>query len=200
MYSVLLFLTVLLLFFTVFGFTLKEAKPIPLFKTLKDKIKAKVNYSDGPNQADFFTDTELNKYSEIGQYKDLEGVWTGTYDLVKESIFWINPKLSKSNIFKLIDFKPYAIFLKLDNTDKRGSLKLLVSQEDISYSSVNIEVANNKQINYWTKAMSLNWLEIVRGKILRLNNNELFTIFQTTVYEEKIPIYAFRGEVVLRKK
>lgn len=194
------FVVFLVVFYSVSGFTLKDSKLFPLQENLIKRIKANINYYDGPNQADFFTESGLNKYLEIGQKEILEGVWTGTYDLTNKSIFWINAKLDKTEIFKLIDFHTYLLFFRFDNTYKNKFPQLSISQEEINYGSVNIWKANPKQINYWTSAKSNNWIEIVRGKIFRLNENELFTVFQTTVYERKIPIYAFRGEVVLNKK
>lgn len=194
------FLIFLAIFSGISGFTLKDSKLLLLKESLINKIKANINYYDGPNQADFFTESELSKYFKIGQNEMLKGIWTGTYDLTENSVFWTNPKLDKVDIFKLIDLRTYILFFRFDNTYKNRFPKLSVSQEDIDYGSVNIEQANDKQINYWTNAKSRNWVEIIRGKIFRLNDNELFTVFQTTVYERKIPIYAFRGEVVLRKK
>ena len=74
-----------------------------------------------------------------------------------------------------------------------------IIQKDVKYGRVNFDLANDKQINYWTNAKSRDWFQVVRGKIFRVNENQLFTVFQTTVYENKIPIYAFKGEAVLEK-
>ncbi|MBI3590094.1 MAG: hypothetical protein HY094_01790 [Candidatus Melainabacteria bacterium] len=181
------------------GLTFKEKEPISVLKSLKTKIKAKINYSENPNQPDFFRAFELGKYKEIGQIEKLTGFWTGTYDLKNESVFWLNPNLDRLKVLKLVDFKTYNVYLKFFVLNNERVLGLQLNQEDINYRTVNIEIANDKQINYWAEASSSDWLEIVRGKIFRLNDNELFTVFQTTVYEEKNPIYAFRGELVLRK-
>ena len=83
--------------------------------------------------------------------------------------------------------------------DVKKTLGLEISQEDVKYELVNVSLLNGYQISYWTSARSLAWLEVIRGKIFKLSNNELFTKFQTTVYEGKIPIYAFKGEAVLHK-
>jgi len=76
---------------------------------------------------------------------------------------------------------------------------LEIIQEDVKYSSIKIDLANNKQINYWTKAKIKDWFQVIRGKIFRVDESHLFTVFQTTVYEDKIPIYAFKGKAVLMK-
>lgn len=188
-----------LLIFPCFGFKFRGGEPISIFKDLKSKIKVQVNYREGPNQSDFFTNTDFRKFEIIEPIKSLDGTWFGTYDLSEDSVYWINPHLDSSEIFKIIEFGPYDVYLKFkfDEDNKLSALEL--KQEDIDYGSVSIELANNKQINYWTKATTFNWLEIVRGKLSRINNNELFTIFQTTIYEDKIPIYAFRGEFVLKR-
>lgn len=188
------------LIFNSFGLTLKTDKLIVGLKKIKNKIKMGINYSENPNQKDFFTNIGYEKYTSLGQYKKLAGMWSGTYDLSQSSIYWINSNLDNLEVFKLIDFRPYKIYLKFNVLPDNKLSNFAISQEDVDYSSVNIDVVNDKQINYWAKAKSLNWLEIVRGKIFRLNESELFTVFQTTVYKGKIPIYAFRGEVTLRKE
>lgn len=76
---------------------------------------------------------------------------------------------------------------------------LEIIQEGVKYSSVNIDLANDKQINYWTNARNKDWFQVIRGKIFRVNESELFTVFQTTVYEGKTAIYAFKGEAMLMK-
>lgn len=188
-----------LLVFHGFGFKFKGGEPISVFKNFKSKIKVQVNYREGPNQSDFFTNTDLKEYEIIGSIRNLDGIWLGTYNLSRDSVYWINPQLDSSEFFKIIEFGPYDVYLKFkfDENNKLSALEL--KQKDIDYGPVNIGFANDKQINYWTKATTSNWLEIVRGKLFRMNNNELFTIFQTTIYEDKIPIYAFRGEFVLKK-
>lgn len=164
-----------------------------------EQIKVRVDYTEIPNQASFFKNTKFEKYREIGETRDLTGIWTGTYNLKKSSVFWTRSNLESINILKSIDFRPYNVYLRFGSKDFERYPEMEISQEGVDYSSVNIKFANNKQINYWAKATSKNWLEVIRGKIMRLNENELFTEFQTTVYDGKIPIYAFRGEVVLTK-
>jgi hypothetical protein len=100
-------------------------------------------------------------------------------------------------LYDLIQFGPYRIFLKTHFGGNR-LLSIEIRQEDIGYGQVNFEVVRNKsQINYWTKATNSIWLETIRGKIFKVSEKELYTIFQTTVYEDKIPIYAFRGNALL---
>lgn len=192
-------LTILSLVFLVFGFTFKEDKPLSFFKDLKSKIKVKVNYNEGPNQEDFFAQSESNTYVSLGPVEKLEGFWSGKYTLNKQDIFWINPHLDSSKIYSTVGFGQYDIDLKFYLTHDKGSLIIEIFQDKVNYGLVNIEILSNKQINYWTKANSSNWLEIVRGKIFRVDNDKLFTQFQTTVYEDRIPIYAFRGEATLRR-
>lgn len=168
------------------------------FDTPESKIKVKVNYTENPNQVDFFSGNEFEKYEEIGLPEKLDGIWSGDYTLNRESIFWVNPSLDNSHIYNSVDFGPYTISIKFDLVEKVLS-GLEIIQKDVKYSLVNINLINDKQINYWTKAKSRDWFQVVRGKIFRVNENQLFTAFQTTVYENKIPIYAFRGETVLMK-
>ncbi len=191
-----------LLIFSALGASYKGISYQDL-KTLESKIKVKVNYNENPNPKDFFTNTDLTKYSELGPIKNLRGLWHGKYNLDKESIVWINPNLKTSYIHKLIAFGPYNIYLRLNtvsNSLKDKLSRIEIAQADINYDPVNIEhLDKDKQINYWTKAITKEWVEVIRGKIFRVNDNELLTIFQTTVYEKKTPIYAFSGEATLRK-
>ena len=184
-----------------FGISLKEGE-FSFFKDIKSKIQVKINYFEPPSTKDFFSNTVLEKYIAIVPLKELNGIWEGTFSLNKNSVFWTNQNFEKHYIYSLISFGPYGIYLKFNNPSTSISNKLSgleVVQEDVQYDSVNIELANDKQINYWAKAHSKKWFEIVRGKILRINDNELFMEFQTTVYEKKIPIYAFRDRLVLRR-
>lgn len=168
-------------------------------KDLESKIKVKINYTESPNKTDFFTKQETGNYLSFGNLGDLEGAWAGSYTLDKSSIFWTNPDLDSLKIYNSIKVGPYNIYLKFNVQDENKLNSLIISQEDVKYDSVNLEIANDKQINYWAKAISSNWFEIVRGKIFKVSDNELFTIFQTTVYEKKIPIYAFQGVSLLKK-
>ena len=97
-----------------------------------------------------------------------------------------------------MNFGPYTISLKFNLIDVVIS-GLEIIQEGVKYGSVNIDLGNDNQINYWTNARSKDWVQVVRGKIFRVNENQLFTVFQTIVYENKIPIYAFKGEAILEK-
>lgn len=184
--------------FLNFGFNFKDNEPVSLLDPYEGKLKVKVNFIDSPRQKDFFN-TELGKYLRLGLSDGLKGLWKGTYELKHDSIYWTNSHTENAKLFKVINFGPYKIDIKM-NFNENGSLTDFdIGQEDIKYRSVNIEMANDKQINYWAKADSKNWLEIIKGKILRISDNELFTEFQTTVYENKIPIYAFNGSSVLQR-
>lgn len=165
----------------------------------EDKIKVKVQYSENPNQTDFYTDNEYEKYTKIGLIENLDGIWSGSYILSPESVFWINSSLDNNKIHDLIYSGPYTISVKFNLFEKAILTGIEITQEDVKYSSINVNFANDKQINYWTKAKSRDWFQVIRGKIFRVSEDRLFTVFQTTVYEGKIPIYAFRGEVLLKK-
>ena len=183
------------------GLNLKESKE-SLLQNIKSKVKVKINYFESPNNKDFFSNTKLEKYIQILPLKELSGTWGGIFHLDKDSVFWINPNFEMQDVHRLITLGPYSIYLKFNNPSTSKSNKLSgleIVQEDVKYDSVNIELANDKQISYWAKAHSKKWFEIIRGKILKVNDNELFMEFQTTVYEKKIPIYAFRDELVLKK-
>ena len=197
------FYLLVLVIFLNFGFKLKESEPHSFLKELKNKLNVKINYYETPVQSDFFTSSENCEKPEkcigIGSVEELGNLWRGKYDLVKESIFWVNPSLSKNKIYNLIHFGPYEISFRFKLLGEKRLSGVDVLQEGVKYYPANVEIANDKQINYWTKAMTENWLEIIRGKMFRKNEDELFTIFQTVVYEEKLPIYAFRGESVLKK-
>ena len=188
--------------FLLFPSNSYEAEHSGIIQDEEGKIKVKVNYSENPNQLDFFTNNEnieLSKYIDLGAIQKLEGFWSGTYYLDKGSIIWTNPNLNDSKIYNSIAFGPYTIHIRFNLIDGIRLSGVDIVQEDITYASINIELANDKQINYWTTASNKNWIEIIRGKIFRMNDNELFTVFQTTVYEGKTPIYAFRGEAILRR-
>lgn len=187
------------LVFSSFGFRFKEGAP-KSFINVKSKLKVKINYNENPNKPDFFTKTETAEFIDFGDFKDLDGIWTGSYSLNEGSIVWTNPNISAEDskrIFDLIYTGPYNIYLKFSLTDRLKELS--ISQENIQYNSINFEQVSNNQINYWAKASTKNWLEVIRGKVYRLKEDKLFTIFQTTVYEGKIPIYAFYGEAMLTK-
>jgi len=164
------------------------------------KLKLKVNYSENPNQKDFFAESFKSSHIELGSLNNLNANWEGNFNLIKEDVFWINPIFSSSQIHPLIYFGPYNISFIFSSHNDKDLIQLFINQEGVIYGQAYLDIASDRQINYWTKATSDNWIQIVRGKIFRINNEELYTLFQTTVYEEKIPIYAFRGESVLRKK
>ena len=165
----------------------------------KRKLRVKIDYSENPNQSTFFktSNSNLKQYIDIGLGKNIGGLWQGIYSVNKSSVFWTNP-IVESKIINSIHPGPYTIGFTFNLTNDLLS-NIEISQEDVSYGSVNIEAPNDKQINYWSKAKTNDWLEIIRGKIFRVNEKELFTVFQTTVYEGMTPIYAFRGETILRK-
>ena len=169
------------------------------FNNARGEIKVKVDYTENPNQANFFNNKEFERYKKIGQYEKLDGSWSGRYIVSRESIFWVNPTLDDNNIYNSVDFGPYSISLKFDLIDKAILSGLEIIQKDVQYGPVKINLANDKQINYWTEARNRDWVQVVRGKIFRANENQLFTVFQTTVYENKTPIYAFRGEAFLKR-
>ena len=182
------------------AFTLLSSAAIASnFDITKGKIKVKVNYTENPNQGDFFTSNEFEKYREIGSTEKLDGIWSGNYTLDRESIFWVAPLLDNNQVYDSIDFGPYGLNFKFNLIEKTILSSLEIIQEDITYSLVNIDIANDKQISYWTKAKNGDWFQVIRGKIFRVNENQLFTVFQTTVYEGKIPIYAFKGETILNR-
>ena len=169
------------------------------FDDAEGKIKVKVDYTENPNQIDFFSNNEFRKYNEIGLPEKLSGIWSGSYTLSRESVFWVNPSLDDNSIQNSVDFGPYNISLKFNLIDNVILSGLEIIQKDVKYSSVKINLANEKQINYWTEAKSGDWFQVVRGKIFRVNESQLFTVFQTTVYENKTPIYAFRGKAFLSR-
>lgn len=190
------YVTVLLLISSSFAFSFKGNR----FLVPPDKeIKAKVNFSDNPNQQDFFTSVESGQFINLGPYVLLEGVWSGSYELDPHSIFWINSSLDKLKIHNLINFGHYNIALRFNLQESKRLSSIEIVQEDVKYDPANVGFIKDSQINYWTKAKCKDWLEIIRGKIFRRNSNELLTVFQTTVYENKVPIYAFRGEALLKK-
>jgi len=166
------------------------------------RLQLMIDYDEALIQSDFFTGDDLKKYSPIGQINDLKGLWSGTYKLGRKSIYWTNPKLDKEKILSNIKFASYKIFLNFNVNDSENLPKLLsidIVQKDIKYGSTGLQVLNEKQINYWTTAKIHNWVQVIRGKVFRINKNELLTIFQTTVYERKTPLYAFEGVAVINK-
>lgn len=168
-------------------------------KNQDQKIKTRINFLDGVVESDFYLNSYLNQYKNLGGSEVLLGVWSGYFNLLPSSVFWINPELERKEIFKKIEFGPYSLKLRFDTSHDGREASLYIGQNDIEYSSVNIEKINEKQINYWAKAITNNWNEAIRGKIFRTDESKLFTQFQTAVYEDKIPIYAFKGEVSLKK-
>ena len=51
------------------------------FDKSEGKIKAKVDYTENPNNIDFFKSNEFEKYGEIGPHEKLDGIWSGNYSL-----------------------------------------------------------------------------------------------------------------------
>lgn len=194
-----IFVTLLVLISFSFGFSFKEGVLLAPLKP-NNEIRVKVNYREGPNQEDFFTEDEIGHFIRLGGFEKLGGDWTGTYDLVQESVFWINPEIEKAKVLDIIKFGPYNIALKFNLVEEKRLSNIQIIQEEVRYDPAIVQIVKDEQINYWTKARSKYWLEIVRGKIFRKDKNELLTVFQTTVYENKVPIYAFRGQAILNKK
>ena len=194
------YLLIFIVFSKSYAFPLKGDKT-PLYpeKGEKQKIKAGINFREGVVESDFYVNSDLNKYKGLGNSQLLAGIWFGYFKLLPSNVFWINPDLERGKILNRIEFGPYSVYLKLDADNDGRKADLYIGQNDIEYSSVNIERVNDKQINYWAKAVTKNWDEAIRGKIFRTDESKLFTQFQTAVYEDKIPIYAFRGEVSLKK-
>lgn len=165
------------------------------------KLKVKVIYSDNPNEEDFFKlSSEASQlFEKISSLQGLNGLWKGVYELDKNSIYWINSQINKYQVYRTVSFGTYNLHFQFVPDNQNEINRLIISQDDIEYGPVNVELVEDKQVNYWTKATNGSWVEIIRGKCYRKKNNELFTVFQTTVYEEGIPIYAFRGESNLIK-
>lgn len=167
-----------------------------------DKLQVMINYDVVLAQPDFFSSDDLEKYSPIGQIKDLKGIWVGSYNLGKKSVYWINPHLDREKILRGIKLGKYKIFLNFNISESEAFSRLLsidIVQKDIKYGSTGVQTPSDKQINYWTTAKTNNWFQVIRGKVFRINKTELLTIFQTTVYEGKTPIYAFEGVAVINK-
>lgn len=161
------------------------------------KLEVKVSFDEDINNPSFFSNPNLSKYLEVGQVKKLKGLWSGSYQLTKKSIFWINPKLNKNEIINSIQYGPYKILLNFNLGQDERLESIDIGQEDIMYGSINVGFANKKQINYTATANTDKWFQVIRGKVFRVNKDNLLTVFQTTVYEKKTPIYAFEGIAVL---
>ena len=166
--------------------------------TNEDFLKVKIQYSENPNNPDFFA---LGNSTNVllGDLGLLKGFWHGSYDLNINSIVWINSNLNKKKIFSKVDFDNYELSLGFEFLDGYGDKNIVIAQKDIEYGPVNYELLEGKQINYWAKANNNNWLEVIRGKLYMVSEDKLFTAFQTTVYESGIPIYAFKGETILKR-
>lgn len=184
------------------GVPIKESGPLRFFNDIKSKLKVKVHYNEGPSDSDFFSTLNFSKYKYIslGALEKLNGSWVGTYQLSNESLSWINPAFEKQKIYKEVRLGTYKLLIGFAYNSNKRQLQMNIVQEDVKYGFVNLNILkDNKQINYWAKASSLNWVEIIRGKIKRLNDKELYTEFQTVVYEGKTPLYAFKGGAILTK-
>ncbi len=188
--------------------TSKEYLDIPLQDissfTKKDhssptKIELKLNYQENLYQPDFFFNDNQDKYLEIGQLKDIHGVWIGSFQLTDRSLYWINSKLDRNRVLRSVKYGPYKMGIQFETNLADNLIDLRIVQKEVNYESINFQIYNKKQINYWANVSSDKWYEVVRGKIFRVNQKELLTIFQTTVYEGKTPIYAFEGVAVLNK-
>ena len=164
------------------------------------KLKVKINYIETPNPSDFYNTKKLDKFLTISNKERLQGNWLGEFNLDDNSIYWVNPGVDKNKIYESIDRGPYEVTYNFDFTEQGILSKLRIIQDLVKYSSINIELQSEKQINYWAKAKINNWLQVIRGKIIMFKEDKLFTIFQTTVYEDGTPIYAFRGKTILNKE
>lgn len=173
----------------------KYEKKTYFLDEMKGKLKVKIHYREGPNSSSFF-DLSGKGLKLTDKLDELNGLWSGSYELEEKSIFWINPALLPNEVYKAVSFGPYGFYLNLNFDDKKNG-EIEITQSDLKYGPVNFFVVNNEQINYWTCATNKDWTEIVRGKIYRSKPGSLYTVFQTTVYQDRIPIYAFQGESVL---
>ena len=177
------------------GFVKKQA--ILGTKKNQNNLKIKVNFNEGPNKEDFFLNNDIEHYTQVTSFNELESTWIGTYELTPKSIFWTNPNSKKTT---LTYFGPYNIRFNFGAPAINRNSSLEIIQEGTEYKNVKLQLANNKQVNYWADVISKRWIEVVRGKIFKRNDNELLCVFQTTVYENKVPIYAFNGEVILTRR
>ena len=169
-------------------------------KRNQDNLKIKVNFNESPNKEDFFSENnETRNYNQIIALQDLKGTWIGKYELIPKSIFWINQNPKKTFFLNSTYFGPYNIQFDFISSPGGNNSGLEIIQDDTKYKNVTFQLANDKQINYWADAVTKNWSEVIRGKIFKINDTELLCMFQTTVYENKVPIYAFNGDVVLSK-
>lgn len=194
-----LYILIFITFSGSYGFTLQGDKQ-PMYVEEKEeyRIRIGINFCERPINSDFYIDSDLNNYKDLGGNKSLLGTWSGSFNLQLSNVNWVNPELKREKILSNVEFGPYLLFLKFNYDDGGRETNLYIGQNNVDYSSVNIEKINKKQMNYWAKGITKNWIETIRGKIFRTNDDELLTHFQTVVYEDKIPIYAFQGEVNLK--
>ena len=189
----------------VFGFdsiefAFDEDTPEPGTSTkLPEKIKAMLNYDVRPNRSDFFSRNDLGEAIDLQPEKELGGIWVGTYTLNEKSIKWINSKTPHHEVFNSIEFGDYNFSLKFDVNSIGRIIDLSVAQDGFDYDSINFQRLDDKKLTYWTRAVSKDWVEVIRGKLIRKSKDEILTIFQTTVYKENTPIYSFRGKSSMKK-
>lgn len=172
----------------------ERKKPLPI-KT--QKIKAELVFTENPNKEDFFSRNDLGTAIDLEPLSEIKGNWSGQYDLSEKSIKWINPTFNQSKVFKKVEFGKYLINLNFIFSGSNRLEELNINQDQFDYGHIYFRKLDSQRLIYWTSALSGKWTEVIRGKMVRKSKDEIYTIFQTTVYEEGIPIYAFRGEAIL---
>ena len=114
----------------------------------KSKLKVKINYIDSPNWSGFYEGKDLKGFLDISKRERLEGKWSGKFTLSKDSIYWINPKENSNKILRSIYGGPYDVTFDFTFNDKDVLKNLKIIQDSVNYSSIKIELLNEKQINY----------------------------------------------------
>ena len=184
-------------------FNLTTCKVLGIGESKNDaegKLQVKITYSDNVDSSSFFelSNEDGLRYLDLGAPEALNGIWKGSYNLNEDSVYWVNPEVEKNQILNSISLGDYKLSLKIISDEHKVN-DLVILQDKLNYGPVNVKIVKSKQINYWTKALNQNWVEVIKGKILRSNVSSLYTEFRTTVYDKGIPIYAFQGKTVLVK-
>jgi hypothetical protein len=178
-------------------FAFDEDEPDKEVTESKDLVKK--SFSKGPNKADFFVNKINEKNILLGTLNNLSGKWVGQYSLANNSISWIGKEFSSDSVGRIENFGKNDFIINF-NFDEIGSKnKFSIIKHEQEFGQVNFQIVKDKQLNYWSKSVNNELVQVLRGKLIRKNENELVTVFQITAYQNNAPIYAFISQVLLKR-
>lgn len=144
----------------------------------------------------FFEKDNLGKTIGLGESKNLNGLWVGDISFSNESIVWKSSNFKSSSNVNIFDLKNLNLNIASDTLYIQ---KIKIDLGNLKYGQINFQKVSDEKINFWSNTEYENKNYILRGKLVRITDNELFTVLLITVYDKNIPLYAVEGQSILKK-